>query len=114
MTLYAVFSSCCSIATLFFMADEKMKIEANHNNHVLIAEIQKTENDERGDYRIAFQINENWGDQYFEQEDIDEAGSTEALLRNTAKELALEFIPDSENIEFKETDKKANVVSIFS
>ncbi|WP_253664541.1 hypothetical protein [Vibrio sp. Y20_XG_PY13] len=96
------------------MADEKMKIEANHNNHVLIAEIQKIENDERGDHRIAFQINKNWGDQYFEQEDVDEAGSTEALLRNTAKELALEFIPDSENIKFKETDKRANVVSIFS
>ncbi|KIE20147.1 hypothetical protein SE23_14570 [Vibrio sinaloensis] len=96
------------------MADEKMKIEANHNNHVLIAEIQKTENDERGDYRIAFQIDANWGDQYFEQEDVDEAGSTKTLLRKTAKDLALEFIPDSENIEFKETDKTANVVSIFS
>lgn len=90
-----------------------MKIEANHNGHVLIAEIQKVD-DRRGEYRIAFQINQNWGDQFLEQEDVDKAGGIEALLRNTAKELALEFIPDSENIEFKETDKKANVVSIFS
>lgn len=90
-----------------------MKIEANHSEHVLIAEIQKVD-DRRGEYRIAFQINQNWGDQFLEQEDVDEAGGIEALLRNTAKELALEFIPDSEDIEFKETDKKANVVSIFS